>query len=81
MLWWIMSTSPPKLKPSPRVDALMLRLHRYLGSPKAERGVKAELARYLGARPHMLSDWLAGGGRPNAEYALGIQEWLDERGG
>ncbi len=59
--------------PSPRFDALRTRLAETCG---AKHGRKSELARYLGVRPHMVSEWLAGK-EPRAEYALGILEWLE----
>lgn len=59
--------------PSPRYDALRVRL---VEACEAKHGRKSELARYLGVRPHMVSEWLAGRKEPRAEYTLGILEWL-----
>lgn len=58
---------------SPRYDALRARLAT---ACEARHGSKSELARYLGVRPHMISEWL-GGKEPRAEYTLGILEWMD----
>lgn len=57
------------------------RLEQLLGEVRAacalERGRKAKLARFLGARPHQVNEWLTGQTcRPCAEYALGMAEWL-----
>ena len=57
---------------SPRYDALRARL---AAACEAKHGRKSELARYLGVRPHMVSEWL-GGKEPRAEYTLGILEWI-----
>lgn len=57
---------------SPRYDALRARL---AAACEGKHGRKSELARYLGVRPHMISEWLAGK-EPRAEYTLGILEWL-----
>lgn len=61
---------PPK---SPRYDVLRARLAT---TCEARHGRKSELARHLGVRPHMVSEWLAGK-EPRAEYTLGILEWLE----
>ena len=61
-------------KPSPRFDALVERVERVCGR---ERGRKKALAEFVGARPHMLSEWLKTGKQPTAEYTLAILEWLE----
>jgi hypothetical protein len=58
---------------TPLLDALLSRLSLYC---EAERGRKTELIKYLGIRPHMLSEWLSGPKKPGGEYTLAIQEWL-----
>jgi predicted transcriptional regulator len=58
---------------SPRYDALRARLAAVC---EERHGRKSELARHLGVRPHMVSEWLAGK-EPRAEYTLGILEWLE----
>lgn len=57
---------------SPRYDALRARL---AATCAAKHGRKIELARFLGVRPHQVSEWLSGK-EPRAEYALGILEWI-----
>lgn len=69
-----MADPNPSVKFS-RVQCLMIYLE---GHCKGRRGAKAELARYLGVRPHMVSAWLAGV-KPNAEHALGMVEWMSKR--
>ncbi|MEX2580846.1 MAG: hypothetical protein WD342_17435 [Verrucomicrobiales bacterium] len=60
---------------SPRLDALRARVEAVCAR---ERGRKSRLAEYLGVRPHMITEWLAGK-QPGAEYTLGIVEWVDGR--
>lgn len=60
-------------KPSPRLDALIGRMSSYCAE---QRGRKAALAKFLGVRPHMVSEWLSGTSKPSAENALGILDWL-----
>jgi len=57
------------------VECLMLYIK---GHCEGRRGAKAELARYLDVRPHMISAWLAGV-KPNAEHALGMVEWMHKQ--
>jgi transcriptional regulator with XRE-family HTH domain len=59
--------------PSPRFDALRARL---VAACEGHHGRKSELARYLGVRPHMITEWLQGK-EPRAESTLGILEWLE----
>ncbi len=58
-----------------RVEQLLESLRSHC---EPRRGSKAALARHLGVRPHMVSEWLAGT-QPSAENALGIQEWLAQQ--
>jgi regulator of sigma D len=59
---------------TPRLEELLNRLRTYC---ETRRGSKTELAQWLGVRPHMISEWLAGK-QPGGEYALGILEWLEQ---
>ena len=58
-----------------RVDCLMTYIQ---GHCMRRRGSKTALARYLGVRPHQVSEWLRGV-KPNAEHALGMVEWLQKQ--
>lgn len=58
-----------------RLEAFLRGLRAVL---EAKRGRKAELARFLGVRPHQVSEWLAGVAAPNSEHLLGMQEWLSK---
>ena len=62
------------MQPNSRLDVLLRELR---GACALRRGRKAELARYLGARPHQINQWLTSQTcRPSAEYVLGMLEWL-----
>ena len=57
------------------------RLEKFLSEVQAacalKRGRKAQLARFLGVRPHQVNEWLTGQKcHPSAEYILGMAEWL-----
>jgi len=59
---------------TPRLDSLLTEVRRWCD---ARRGRKAELARYLGARPHQINEWLTNYRcKPSTEYALAMAEWL-----
>ncbi len=68
-------------KPTPRTDALMRRLARYLA---AARGRQTLLARIVCPRDVKtgiirISEWIHRRKNPNGETTLAIQEWLDGR--
>jgi len=60
---------------TPRLDSLLIEVRKCCD---ARRGRKAALARYLGARPHQINEWLTNYRcKPSTEYALGMAEWLE----
>lgn len=61
---------------TPLLDSLLARLRAYCES---ERGLKTALCDYLQIRPHQLTAWLNGTRKPNGEYTLQIQQWLEEK--
>ncbi len=58
---------------TPRLDAVLREVHACCA---LQRGRKADLARFLGARPSQLHEWLTHVFEPGAEYVLGMIEWL-----
>lgn len=42
------------------------------------KGRKADLARYLGVKPHRVTDWIAKRRRPGLAHALSISEWMGQ---
>lgn len=66
--------APTRSRKLSRVECLMT----FIKASCTRRGTKAELARYLGVRPHMISAWLAGA-KPNAENALAMVEWIHKQ--
>jgi hypothetical protein len=59
--------------PTSRYDTFRRELVSWL---EAERGRKANLARYLGVVPAQLYEWISGQVTPGAETLLGMQAWL-----
>jgi hypothetical protein len=58
---------------TPRLDAVLREVNACC---TLLRGRKADLARFLGARPSQLHEWLTHVCQPGAEYVLGMIEWL-----
>lgn len=60
---------------SPRLDQLRTRLEAVFGQ---KRGRKAELAGFLGVRPHMITEWMREK-QPGGEYTLAMAEWVEQK--
>lgn len=57
---------------TPRIERLFARVRRCT----TQRGMKAQLARFLGVPPQRLTDWFSGAIVPGGEVVLQLLEWV-----